>query len=163
MMRLVQFEIPAHITMTATQPYTVQIVEWSEQHEALTRIRTDIFVREQRVPAEIVMDALDPEGVHVAALDEAGGVIGTGRLILNNPVPRIGRMVVLKSWRRAGVGSMILEVLCKAAKAHGFGEVKLHSQTHASPFYFKHGFLSHGSEFFEAGIPHQEMRKKIRG
>ncbi len=161
MMRLDQFEIPADITMTPPQPYTVQIVEWTERHDALTKIRTDVFVEEQQVPAEIVMDTLDPDGVHVAALDEGGNVIGTGRLILNNPVPRIGRMVVMKSWRSAGVGSKILDILCKAAKVRGFGEVELHSQTHASPFYFKRGFLSHGSEFFEAGIPHQEMRKHI--
>ena len=147
--------------MTPTQPYTVQIVEWSQQHDALTKIRTDVFVEEQNVPVEIVMDELDAGGVHVAVRDAAGNVIGTGRLILHQPVPRIGRMAVMKSWRSTGVGGKILKALCDAAKERGFAEVMLHSQSHATPFYFKHGFLSHGSEFFEAGIPHQEMRKHI--
>ena len=147
--------------MTPPQPYTVQIVEWSQQHEALARIRTDVFVEEQDVPVEIVMDNLDAECVHVAAKDAEGNVIGTGRLMLHPSVPRIGRLAVAKTWRSTGVGGKILEKLCDAAKQRGFGEVMLHSQTHASPFYFKHGFLSHGSEFFEAGIPHQEMRKQI--
>ena len=147
--------------MTLPQPFTVRIVEWSQQHEALSKIRIDVFVEEQSVPVEVVMDELDAGGVHVLACDEAGNVIGTGRLILDQPVPRIGRMAVAKTWRNAGVGARILEMLCDAAKQRGFGEVLLHSQTHASPFYFKHGFLSHGTEFFEAGIPHQEMRKHI--
>jgi predicted GNAT family N-acyltransferase len=55
----------------------------------------------------------------------------------------------------------LLDLLCRTAKQRGYLEVKLHAQTHATPFYFKHGFLSHGAEFAEAGIPHQEMRKKI--
>ncbi|MCY7386618.1 MAG: GNAT family N-acetyltransferase [Burkholderiales bacterium] len=147
--------------MTPSQPYTVQIVEWSLQHEVLAKIRTDVFVEEQRVPVEIIMDELDANGVHVAATDAAGNVIGTGRLVLHPSVPRIGRMAVTKSWRSAGVGGQILRSLCDAAKQRGFGAVMVHSQTHASPFYFKHGFLSHGSEFFEAGIPHQEMHKHI--
>ena len=147
--------------MTPPQSYTLQIVEWSQHHGALTKIRTDVFVDEQNAPAEIVMDDLDADGVHVAARDVTGNVIGTGRLILHHPVPRIGRMAVAKSWRSAGVGGKILEKLCEAAKQRGFGAVMLHSQTHASPFYFKHGFLSQGTEFFEAGIPHQEMRKHI--
>ena len=147
--------------MTPPQPYTVRIVEWTEKSEALTRIRAAVFVEEQRVPAEIIMDELDVSGIHAAAFDANGNVIGTGRLIIDMPVPRIGRMVVAKSCRGTGIGAKLLEVLCDAAKSYGFDNVKLHSQTHASPFYFKHGFLSHGSEFFEAGIPHQEMRKHI--
>ena len=147
--------------MMPPQQYTVQIVEWSQQQAALAKIRTDIFVGEQNVPVEIVMDELDVGGVHVAALDVVGTVIGTGRLVLREPVPRIGRMAVMKCWRSTGVGGKMLKALCDAAKERGFAEVMLHSQTHATPFYFKHGFLSHGSEFFEAGIPHQEMRKQI--
>ena len=147
--------------MTPPQPYTVQFAEWSQQCDALAKLRTDVFVEEQNVPIEVIMDALDVDGVHVVATDLLGNVIGTGRLVLHKYVPRIGRMAVVKSSRSTGVGGQILQKLCDAAKQRGFGEVMVHSQTHASPFYFKHGFLSHGSEFFEAGIPHQEMRKHI--
>ena len=147
--------------MTTPQSYSVQFAEWSQQRDALAKLRTDVFVDEQNVPAEVIMDELDADGVHVVARDASGNVIGTGRLVLQKFVPRIGRMAVVKSLRSTGVGGRILEKLCDAAKQRGFGEVMVHSQTHASPFYFKHGFLSHGSEFFEAGIPHQEMRKHI--
>lgn len=147
--------------MTPPQTYTVQVVDWGQQQNVLAKIRTDVFVEEQNVPIEIVMDELDVDGVHVAACDAVGNVIGTGRLVLRQPVPRIGRMAVLKSWRSEGVGGKLLEKLCEAAKVRGYGQVMLHSQSHAAPFYFKHGFLSHGTEFFEAGIPHQEMRKHL--
>ena len=106
---------------------------------------------------------MDAVSVHAIARGASGDVIGTGRLILQSPLPRIGRMAVLKPWRRAGVGAAILELLCSEAKQRGYAEVMLNAQTHAAPFYFKHGFLSHGPEFAEAGIPHQQMRKKIYG
>ena len=94
--------------MTPAQPYTIQIVEWSQQHDALAKLRTDVFVEEQNVPVEIIMDDLDAAGVHVAARDTAGNLIGTGRMILHPSVPRIGRMAVMKSWRSTGVGGQIL-------------------------------------------------------
>jgi len=147
--------------MILPEPFTVEICDWSQQHAALAEIRFAVFVEEQKVPAEIELDDLDAVAVHAAARDAGGSVIGTGRLILQLPAPRIGRMAVLKPWRRAGVGAALLDLLCSDARRRGYSEVMLNAQTHATPFYFKHGFISHGVEFFEAGIPHQEMRKKI--
>jgi len=34
----------------------------------------------------------------------------------------------------------------------------LSSQSHAAPFYLRHGFAIEGEEFFEAGIAHINMR-----
>lgn len=161
MMRLEYLEILPIKKMISPPPYIVQIVDWNTQHQTLAKLRTDVFVLEQNVPLEIVMDGLDAGGVHVAAFDTDGNIIGTARLILDRPVPRIGFMAVVKARRGAGVGGQMLATLCDAAKQHGFAEVMVHSQTHAAPFYYQHGFLSLGSEFFEAGIPHQEMHKRI--
>ena len=148
--------------MILPEPFTVEICDWSVQQTELSKIRYTVFVEEQKVPPEIEQDELDAVSVHAIARDSSGNPIGTGRLILQAPLPRIGRMAVLKPWRRAGVGAAILDVLCRAATQGGHAEVMLHAQTHATPFYFKRGFLSHGPEFAEAGIPHQEMRKKIQ-
>ncbi len=149
--------------MILPETFTVEICPWAEEREALARLRHTVFVVEQKVPPEIELDGLDAQAVHAVARDAAGEVIGTGRLILpaGGALPRIGRMAVARGWRRAGVGGGLLDVLCAEAHRRGFVEVMLHSQTHATPFYFRHGFLSHGPEFNEAGIPHQEMRKRL--
>ena len=150
--------------MDQVSSFTVSLASWKQLGEALSQVRFTVFVREQGVPPEIELDALDADAtrcVHAAAVDDAGAVIATGRLLLDPPIPRVGRMAVLKAWRGRGVGAAILETLCAEAKRQGFAEVMLHSQTHATPFYFKLGFLSHGSEFFEAAIPHLEMRRKL--
>jgi predicted GNAT family N-acyltransferase len=150
----------AAFQMILPETFTVELCAWSKEHAALSSLRHAVFVLEQKVPPEIEIDALDPACVHAVARDGDGRAIGTGRLILGE-LPRIGRMAVIRAWRRSGVGGKILEVLCEEAKRRGYAEVMLHSQTHATPFYFRHGFLSHGAEFLEAGIPHQEMRKKL--
>lgn len=147
--------------MILPEPFKVEICNWSQQRDALASIRFTVFVDEQKVPPEIELDDMDAVAVHAMAQDAAGNVVGTGRLILQTPLPRIGRMAVLKPWRQAGVGAAILNLLCHEARQRGYAEVMLNAQTHATAFYFKHGFLSHGAEFAEAGIPHQEMRKKI--
>jgi predicted GNAT family N-acyltransferase len=154
-------------------PFTVSIVDWAECGGALSQVRFEVFVREQGVPPEIELDVNDANPtycVHAAALDDEHQTIATGRLLLDSKlarvggighIGRIGRMAVVKRWRGNGVGVALLECLTNEAKRRGYGEVMLYAQTHATAFYFKRGFLSHGGEFVEAGMPHQEMRRKL--
>ncbi len=144
--------------------YKVALADWDTYHDALCGIRHTVFVVEQLVPIEFEMDAIDADPgqvVHVIARDSQGEPIGTARMLLEVPIPRIGRMAVLRSWRGQGVGRAMLEFLCDVAKERGYQQARLNSQSHATPFYYKQGFLSHGSEFFEAGIPHLEMRRDL--
>ena len=93
--------------MCTATPFTVTLVDWQQHGEALSHVRFTVFVREQGVPPEIELDTLDADDarcVHAVARDTDGNTIATGRLILDEPIPRIGRMAVLRSWRRKGVG-----------------------------------------------------------
>ena len=150
--------------MCKANSFSVSLADWQHLGEALSQIRFTVFVREQGVPPEIELDGLDANQekcIHAVARDDDGNVVATGRLILVQPIARIGRMAVLKAWRGTGVGAAVLEMLCDEAKRQGYKQVMIHAQSHATPFYFKRGFLSHGSEFAEAGIPHLEMRRAL--
>jgi predicted GNAT family N-acyltransferase len=137
----------------------IELATWQEAQGAASRIRCAVFVKEQRVPLEMEMDELDAGCVHALAYSASGEAIGTGRLL---PDGHIGRMAVLKSWRGRGAGGAILERLVEAARSRGDAEVVLSAQSHAIPFYRKHGFSTIGAEYDEAGIPHQEMRRTLR-
>jgi predicted GNAT family N-acyltransferase len=100
------------------------------------------------------MDNNDAVCVHAVAYDAAGTPVGTGRLL---PDGHIGRMAVRKTARGSGVGGLLLQGLMAQAQARGDKTVVLGAQTHAAPFYVKHGFVVLGEEFIEAGIPHVEM------
>ena len=117
-------------------------------------IRFEVFVEEQKVPAELEMDHMDAVCVHAVAYDAGGTPMGTGRLL---PDGHIGRMAVRKGARGTGVGGALLQALMAQARARGDKLVMLSSQTHAAPFYRRHGFKIEGDEFFEAGIAHINM------
>lgn len=138
--------------------FRVEPADYTVDFADLRAVREPVFVVEQQVPIEEEWDDLDPQCRHVIARDAANRPIGTGRL---TPERKIGRMAVLAEWRGKGVGDALMEALMDEARALGWPEISLNSQTHAMPFYARHGFEAFGDEFMEAGIPHRKMRKAL--
>jgi predicted GNAT family N-acyltransferase len=141
--------------MTEHAQHDIHFGDWTTLGADARTIRFEVFVEEQKVPAELEMDHMDAVCVHAVAYDADGTPVGTGRLL---PDGHIGRMAVRKKARGTGVGGALLRVLMAQARARGDTEVVLSSQTHAAPFYARHGFHIDGDEFFEAGIAHINMR-----
>jgi predicted GNAT family N-acyltransferase len=137
---------------------SIRILGWPDAEGEAMRIRDAVFVAEQGVPPEIERDEWDRRSDHALAFDRAGGVVGTGRLL---PDGHIGRMAVLPEWRGRGIGGRILAALIARARERGMRRVVLNAQTHAAPFYARHGFVAFGDEFMEAGIPHVAMARDI--
>jgi len=138
--------------------FTVLIVDWQEYHAVLTRIRDIVFIDEQNVSEELERDSLDPQYIHALALDANNVGIGTGRLLGTG---KIGRMAVLKPWRRKGVGRALLTTLIEAARSAGITKVTLDAQIHACEFYKAEGFTAFGEQFMDAGIPHISMSRYL--
>ena len=138
----------------------VRTADWFRDGDALRSVRHDVFVVEQRVPAPLEWDAVDPECVHALAFDGDGHAIGCGRLL---PDGHIGRMAVRRAWRGRGVGAALLAHLIELARARGDAKVVLNAQVHAMAFYARFGFVPAGEPFDEAGIPHQAMERMLAG
>ena len=136
----------------------IEVVGWDEAEMLVMPVRTEVFVVEQGVPAEIERDAFDAVCRHAIARDAGGRVVATGRLL---PDGHIGRMAVLRTARGAGVGGAVLQALIAEAARRGLREVALNAQTHALDFYRCHGFEAVGEVFMEAGIPHRAMRRTV--
>jgi YbgC/YbaW family acyl-CoA thioester hydrolase len=135
---------------------------WSELGEAAQRIRTQVFVEEQRIPADLEWDDADVDAIHVVAFNRLGQGVATGRLLQQEPgVARIGRMAVNRMLRGSGVGRQVLQALLDAAAARGDREAMLHAQRSAAQFYLGMGFTPRGAQFEEAGIPHIEMARPL--
>ena len=132
----------------------IELLPWEEARALAAPIRFEVFVREQRVPAELEMDAMDAQCLHALAF-HGRVAVGTGRLL---PDGHIGRMAVLRQFRQRGIGGAMLKRLIEAARARGDREVALSAQVHALPFYRAHGFVEEGPQYEEAGIAHQAMR-----
>jgi predicted GNAT family N-acyltransferase len=138
--------------------YTLRLASWQEDSHALKLVREAVFIYEQGISVELEWDGLDPDSIHVLALDAMRHPIGTARL---RPDGAIGRMAVLKEWRRSGVGSGLLERLLREASDRQIPQVTLNAQAYVADFYRKFGFEATGDEFIEARIPHVKMIAKL--
>ncbi|MCW5648178.1 MAG: YbgC/FadM family acyl-CoA thioesterase [Ramlibacter sp.] len=131
---------------------------WSELGTDATRVRTDVFVTEQRIPEEMEWDEADATAVHAVAVNRLGQPLATGRLLQPGPgVGQIGRMAVHRVLRGAHLGRDILQALTAQAVKRGDRQLLLHAQRSAEGFYQRLGFRSRGEPFDEVGIPHIEM------
>lgn len=139
-------------------PIRIDVLTWEQAREEASRIRFEVFVREQRVPQEIELDEHDAQSLHALARHAQAGALGTARLL---PDGHIGRMAVLAPWRGHGVGGALLERLVQLARERGDAEVVLSAQVHAEAFYRAHGFRPEGTVYEEAGIPHLTMRRRL--
>jgi len=133
---------------------TVTVADWDRDEAILRSIRESVFVVEQSVPVELEWDGLDLSCTHVIAFVKGGAAVGTARLLEDG---HIGRMAVLGPWRRRGIGSSMLQALIRIARERGLARCALNAQTHAIPFYERHGFVAEGDEFDDAGIAHRHM------
>lgn len=141
-----------------TTPFTVSLVCWHDGEPLLRAIREAVFIREQHVPEELEWDSMDGGSRHALALTLKGEAIGCGRILPNG---HIGRMAVLPEWRNKRVGTAIMEIMLNEARARGLKQVDVEAQVQALPFYHLFGFVEHGNEFMDAGMPHKKMKLKL--
>ena len=136
----------------------VQIVSWQSHRDALLSVRQEVFVVEQKVPAEEEVDDLDPVSTHFLVCDSDGTAIGTARVLTDG---HIGRVAVLKPKRGQGIGRALTEAATAYLKSQQFETAKLNSQLAVTEFYERLGFESHGEVFYECDIAHIAMHKRL--
>ena len=135
---------------------------WQDLQKLASPLRTEVFVDEQKVPAEMEWDEADHTALHAVAVNRMGMALATGRLLVHAlGVARIGRMAVKKPMRGSDLGARVLHALMDAARARGDRQVVLHAQCSAEGFYKRAGFAPHGAVFEEAGIAHIEMVRDL--
>jgi len=143
---------------TTVKKATVAIKRVSSQAELVQvfTIRIHVFVQEQGVPAAVELDSDDQRAIHFLAT-VSGRAVGTARVVMKHGNAKIGRMAVLKSYRRKGVGAALLKRAILAAKRLHARRIYLHAQVSVTGFYERMGFRAIGKVFDEAGITHRKM------
>lgn len=141
------------------------IIKWIDSKnpqdiEDALYVRRDVFVKEQKVPETEEYDEFDIKSDHVVVyVDEKP--IATGRIFTNKGTWFIGRVSVLKEYRKKQIGKIVMEKLLEKAVESGAEEIHIHAQTQAADFYEKFGFKSYGKTFFEANIEHISMKRGL--
>jgi predicted GNAT family N-acyltransferase len=138
--------------------FSVKIVDWSSAEQTLRMIRETVFIMEQDVREDEEFDGRDAGCLHVLVEDKKGRPIATARMLASG---QVGRMAVLRHWRKRGVGSAMLIKLFVEARVMGLKRLTADAQVRALPFYEKHGFRAVGDEFLDARIPHKKVIKDL--
>ncbi len=138
----------------------VRDADFAADFASIRRVRETVFIDEQRVPRELEFDDRDPLCLHVLAFD-GGEPVGTGRLDLAYG-GKVGRVAVLASHRRSGVGAALMKRLHEIAREQRQTQLWCNAQLTAVSFYERLGYVSSGPIFVEAGIDHVRMEYAVR-
>ena len=134
------------------------MIERTDDIDACMAIRREVFIDEQNVPEAEEMDDLDAGAIHILARDAEGEAWGTARLLIQGATGKIGRVAVRKGARGTGLGARLIEAsIAELGRMPGVTRLKLSAQTHVIPFYERFGFVAHGPDYDDAGIPHRDM------
>lgn len=126
-------------------------------------IRQKVFVEEQGYENEF--DDIDaaPGTCHILALLE-GVPVGCCRVFPEGPGRwRIGRVAVLRDFRRRGIASALLKEAEDFLRAQGAGSVLVGAQCTAAELYRRSGYVVCGSVFYDEKTPHVPMIKNLDG
>lgn len=135
------------------------ITDYLSRERDIRYVRDQVFVIEQEIDRDEEFDDRDPLCIH-SVVYENDQPIATGRIDLEKGA-KIGRVAVLREYRRRGLGTLIMESLEELAIERAQERVWFHAQTYAIPFYEGLGYRVCSEEFEEANIPHVLMEKSI--
>lgn len=131
-----------------------------EEFPQALEIRIKVFVEEQNVPLEEEHDCYDMVAQHFGVfLGEQ--LVGTGRLVLQGRVGKIGRVAILSEFRGRGLGNGLVRTILTTGQKQGLREFVLGAQIQAMNFYANLGFVAEGEVFLDGGIPHRTMRLTV--
>jgi predicted GNAT family N-acyltransferase len=120
-------------------------------------LRREVFIHEQKVPAEEEFDAADLTCTHVVAVID-GNVAGTLRLIFTPEHVKIGRVAVRREQRGRGIAAGMMRWAMDFARARGESRFYLAAQLDKLGFYERFGFTAFGEQFDDGGMPHRSMK-----
>lgn len=118
-------------------------------------VRKQVFMDEQGFSTEL--DETDKIATHVILYDNEKP-IATGRIYQENDEYHIGRICVLKAYRKNHLASIVMQTL----EEIGFKQtdtIYLSAQIQAKGFYEKLGYQAYGDEYMDEHCPHIMMKK----
>lgn len=138
----------------------IKIVENQQEKNQAFYVRTEVFVKEQKVPVEEEIDAFDETAIHFVGYEQEQPVVAS-RLRFVDEYGKLERICVLKKFRGKSFGKEIIQAMEEVIRQKGYSKAKLNAQTHAEEFYKKLGYKTISGEFLDAGIPHVTMIKQF--
>lgn len=120
----------------------------------ILRLRTQVFVHEQRIVDEEEIDGRDLEDTTTLFwTEEDGEVLATLRLLHDDVPAHVGRVATAQQARGRGLAADLV----RAALEHAGTDVAISAQAYLEGWYGRLGFVRTGENYLEAGIDHVPM------
>ena len=138
----------------------IKVAQTQSDFFQIVRIRAEVYIREQNVDSEIEMDIKDDTAIHcLATLNNKPA--GCLRILINDDGVTVGRVAVLKPYRRMKIGKAMMEFVETLPEVKEKGKIAVHAQLTARDFYLNCGFHEVSDIYEEANILHVSMEKEI--
>ena len=126
----------------------------------MTYIRHEVFIVEQNIPFSEEYIPEEEKTSHYFLISLFDQPIGVIRYRETEEGYCLGRFAILKEYRHRGYGRLVFSYLTDYLEArYNPCTIYFHAQLYLQSFYEQLGFVSEGSIFIEANIPHIKMKK----
>ena len=133
----------------------------SPDYEAMIALRMKVLLDPIGIPRSYINPEKEKSDVLVGAFEE-DKIIGCCILTqVDNNTLQLRQMAVETSIQQKGIGAAIVAFAEKLAKERGHKSLMMHARDNVIPFYQKCGYNIAGAQFFEVGIGHHKMEKRL--
>ena len=133
----------------------ISVVTQAEIFAAI-HIRKIVFIDEQQVSIDEELDGLDFDANHyLVKIDNK--YVATCRVYVKDKIATIGRVAVLKEYRKKGYAKYLLNNVINIVKEDDIDKIEIGAQVQAVGFYEKLGFKINGNIYLDANIEHYPM------
>lgn len=128
----------------------------------ICRLRSEVFVLEQKILCEEELDGKDFDCVHIFLYKQAE-MVAYCRVVpflhTDYGTPTIGRVAVKASHRKEGLAEGMMRIAIQVVeKEWGFSQIILSAQAYVTSLYTRLGFEIVSDTYQEAGISHVKMK-----
>lgn len=137
------------------------IVHTSNEYEEMVKLRISALLEPIGVSASYIDKEKEKNDCMIGAFKE-NKLVGCCVLTrIDAAVIQLRQMAVDPAWQGKGIGSAIINFAEKTARLKGFLTLRMHARNPVIEFYKKCGYEISGDEFYEVGIAHHQMQKKL--
>jgi predicted GNAT family N-acyltransferase len=141
---------------------TIRTIETTDpEYEQMKALRLEVLLNPIGVPSSYIDVEKEKNDILLGAFD-ADQMIGCCILSpVDDSTLQLRQMAVDTRKQGTGVGAAIIEFAEDVCRKRGIKLLMMHARDVVIPFYEKCGYEVAGEQFFEVGIPHHRMEKKI--
>jgi predicted GNAT family N-acyltransferase len=133
----------------------------SDDYEQMVSLRISQLLEPIGVPASYIEREKERKDILIGAFENKE-IIGCCVLTpKNDTVVQLRQMTVRNNYRGKRIGAAIIEFAEAVAKENDFSLLIMHARNPVIEFYKKCGYEIEGEEFFEVGIGHHKMQKRL--